>query len=98
MTFLVAQRATKETVRMPKIEWEYDLVEQPFCQQLHAMGWEWLEGDVDVAELTGRATFREVLIKERLADALRKINLRNGQPWLDDERIARAIRDIEQAA
>ena len=52
------------------------------------MGWEWLEGDVDVPELTERASFSEVLLKERLATALRKINLRNGQPWLDDARIA----------
>jgi type I restriction enzyme R subunit len=81
-----------------KIQWEYDLVEKPFCQQLEAMGWTWLEGDVDVPELTERANFREVLLKDRLAAALRKINLRNDQPWLDDERIARAIRDLEHAA
>lgn len=81
-----------------KIQWEYDLVEKPFCQQLQGMGWTWLEGDVDVPELTERENFREVLLKERLAAALRKLNLRDGQPWLDDVRIARAIRDLEQAA
>ena len=47
---------------------------------------------------TERGSFREVLLKERLAAALRKLNLRDGQPWLDDVRIARAIRDLEQAA
>ena len=83
---------------MSRIEWEYELVEKPFCQQLERMGWTWLEGDVDVAELTERENFREVLLKDRLAAALRKINLRDGQPWLDDARIARAIRDLEQAA
>ncbi|MGH7965808.1 MAG: type I restriction endonuclease subunit R, partial [Candidatus Binatia bacterium] len=41
---------------------------------------------------------REVLLRDRLAAALRKLNLRDGQPWLDDTRIARAIRDLEQAA
>jgi type I restriction enzyme R subunit len=81
-----------------KIQWEYDLVEKPFCAQLQTMGWQWLEGDTDVPELTERGSFREVLLKERLAAALRKINLRDGQPWLDDVRIARAIRDLEQAA
>ena len=80
------------------IQWEYDLVEKPFCEQLKAMGWQWLEGDTDVPELTERESFREVLLKERLAAALRKLNLRDGQPWLDDVRIARAIRDLEQAA
>jgi type I restriction enzyme R subunit len=80
------------------IQWEYDLVEKPFCQQLKAMGWQWLEGDIDVPELTERNSFREVLLKERLAAALRKLNRRDGQQWLDDARIARAIRDLEQAA
>ncbi|MGH2360433.1 MAG: type I restriction endonuclease subunit R, partial [bacterium] len=81
-----------------KIQWEYDLVERPFCEQLQKMGCQWLEGDTDVPELTERAAFRDVLLKERLATALRKINLRNGHPWLDEARIARAIRDLEQAA
>src|SRR5207244_1958711 len=80
------------------IQWEYELVEKPFCAQLKAMGWQWLEGDTDVPELTERGSFREVLLKERLVAALRSLNLRDGQPWLDDTRIARAIRDLEQAA
>lgn len=50
------------------------------------------------AELTEWDSFREVLLKGRLAAALRQLNLRNGQPWLDNARIARAIRDLEQAA
>ena len=81
-----------------KIQWEYDLVERPFCEQLQVMGWEWLEGDVDVPELTERQNFGEVLLKSRLAAAMRNLNLRDGQPWLDDTRISRAIRDLEQAA
>jgi hypothetical protein len=28
-----------------KIEWEYDLAEWPFCEQLQGMGWEWIEGE-----------------------------------------------------
>jgi type I restriction enzyme R subunit len=82
---------------MSKIQWEYDLVERPFCEQLKKMGWSWLEGDVDVPELTERSSFREVLLKGRLAAALNRINLRDGQPWLDEARIAKAIRDLEQA-
>ena len=62
------------------------------------MGWQWIEGDPDLPESTERSTSREVLLKGRLAVALRKLNLRDGQPWLDDARIARAIRDLEQAA
>ena len=55
------------------------------------MGWQWLEGDTDVPELTERESFREVLLKERLTAALRKLNMRDGQPWLDDTRISRRI-------
>jgi type I restriction enzyme, R subunit len=80
-----------------KIQWEYDLVEKPFCEQLKAMGWQWLEGDTDVPELTERGSFREVLLKDRLTTALHKLNRHDGQPWLNDARIARAVRDLEQA-
>jgi len=82
-----------------KIEWEGLLVEQPFCQQLQGIGWEWLVGDTDVPELTERATFREVLLKQRLIQSIRKINLGpDGRPWLDDVRIERAIRQLELTA
>ena len=82
---------------MSKIEWEYDLVERPFCQQLVAMGWQWLEGDKDVPEFTERQTFREVLLKERLESAIKRLNLRDGKPWLDDERVRRIIEKLERA-
>jgi type I restriction enzyme, R subunit len=81
-----------------KIEWEYDLCEKPFCEQLKLMGWQWLEGDTDVPYLTERESFREVLLKGRLTAALRKLNLRDGEPWLDATRIVKAIRDLEQAS
>lgn len=83
---------------MSKVQWERDLVERPFCQQLQTMGWQWLEGDTDIPEFTERDSFRAVLLKGRLTAALRTLNRRDGQPWLDDTRIARAIRDLEQAA
>ncbi|OGH59590.1 MAG: restriction endonuclease subunit R [Candidatus Lindowbacteria bacterium RIFCSPLOWO2_12_FULL_62_27] len=83
---------------MSKVQWEYDLVERPFCEQLKAMGWQWIEGDTDVAEFTERANFREVLLKGRLAAALRKLNLgKDGQTWLDDDRIRRIIEKLEKA-
>lgn len=49
-----------------KPKWDYDLVERPFCEQLKAMGWQWIEGDIDVPGLTKRANFREVSLKGRL--------------------------------
>ncbi|MCX6178626.1 MAG: type I restriction endonuclease [Chlorobiales bacterium] len=83
---------------MSKIQWEYDLVERPFCKQLQTMGWSWIEGDVDVPELTERGSFREVMLTERLAAALSRINLRDGQPWLDEVRVVKSIRDLERAS
>ncbi|OFW00901.1 MAG: restriction endonuclease subunit R [Acidobacteria bacterium RIFCSPLOWO2_02_FULL_68_18] len=82
---------------MSKIQWEYDLVERSFCGQLKAMGWQWIEGDTDVPDFTERQTFREVLLKGRLAAALRKLNLRDGQPWLDDDRVGRIVEKLERA-
>jgi hypothetical protein len=78
-------------------QWESDLVENPFCQQLRAMGWQWIEGDTDVPEFTERAAFSEVLLKGRLATALGKLNLRDGQPWLDEDRIRRIVEKLEKA-
>ncbi|MDR3569078.1 MAG: hypothetical protein P4L43_13705 [Syntrophobacteraceae bacterium] len=66
---------------MSKIQWEYNLVERPFCQQLETMGWSWIEGDVDVPEFTERNNFREVLITGRLSAALSRINPREGQQF-----------------
>lgn len=82
---------------MSKIQWEYDLVERPFCEQLQTMGWSWIEGDVDVPELTERESFREVFLNGRLATALARINLRDGRAWLDEARIAKSIRDLQRA-
>ena len=81
-----------------KIQWEYDLAECAFCRQLAAMGWQWIQGDTDIPDFTERPNFREVFLKGRLVAALKKLNSRDGQPWLDQTRIARAIRDLEQSA
>jgi hypothetical protein len=35
---------------MSKTQWEYELVEKAFCQQLKVMGRQWLEGDTDVPD------------------------------------------------
>ena len=71
---------------MSKTQWEFDLVERPFCEQLKAMGWQWIEGDTDVPDFTERPNFRDVLLKCRLAAALRKPDLLTGRvrvPELD---------------
>src|ERR1035438_10086135 len=83
---------------MSKIEWEYDIVEKPFCERRRLLGWERIEGDPDLPESTERTSSRDVLLRGRLTAALRRLNLRDEKPWLDEARIDRAIRDLEQAA
>jgi hypothetical protein len=41
-----------------KTEWQYDLVEKSFREQLKAVGWQRLEGDTDLPELTDLLTGR----------------------------------------
>ena len=76
---------------------EYIQVEQPFIEQLQALGWDYLEGDTDVPYLTERETFRQVLLTGRLREALVRINLdENSQSWLDETRVAQAVGRLER--
>jgi type I restriction enzyme, R subunit len=78
---------------------EYSEVELPLIEQLKSMGWVHLPGNTESAAATGRSTFREVLLQERLREALRRINRDPpGAPWLDAGRIARAINALEHVA
>jgi type I restriction enzyme R subunit len=77
---------------------EFLRVEEPFLNQLASLGWKIVVGNVDHPSVTGRAHFRQVLIKDDLAKALRRVNLREGEPWLDDRRIAQAIGAIDRIA
>ena len=53
---------------MSKIQWEYDLVERPFREQIKVMGWQWFEGDTDVPGFTEHDKFREVPRAANLTD------------------------------
>jgi type I restriction enzyme R subunit len=76
---------------------EKTYVEIPFIKQLKGMGWQHIEGDIDVPYLTERESFRDVLLTDRLRQALRNINLtEKGEPWLDDHRINQAISRLER--
>ncbi|MCB8978615.1 MAG: type I restriction endonuclease subunit R [Ardenticatenaceae bacterium] len=79
---------------------EYRKVELPFIQQLQAMGWTWLndaDGDTSIPYLTERDSFRQVLLFDRLRDALKRINPNeDGQPWLDDRRLSIAISELDR--
>ena len=64
---------------------EYTAVEQPLIEQLKGMDWQYLQGDLYVPAFTERESFREILLRNRLSGALKRINLTDfGQPWLDE--------------
>jgi type I restriction enzyme R subunit len=76
---------------------EYTQVELPFIEQLKGLGWEHIEGDIDVPYLSERESFRDVLLKDRLCEAVRRINLdESGRPWLDEGRIREAVGQLER--
>ncbi|MFD4631467.1 type I restriction endonuclease subunit R [Streptomyces sp. NPDC058473] len=70
---------------------ERDEVERPFVAQLKAMGWQHQSG-ADVGTLDAGMP----LLKGKLADALRRINLRaaDGAPWMDRDDIERSIQEL----
>ena len=71
---------------------EYSEVEKPLLDQLAGLCWQALEGSKSDPAVTGRESFRESLIENRLREALRNINLGpDGQPWLDDSRLSEAV-------
>ena len=49
------------------------------------------DGNLDHPSVTGRGSFREVLLLGELRAAITRINLRDGKPWLDDDRISQAV-------
>ena len=71
---------------------EYERVELPLVEQLKGLDWSHIEGSKSDPGVTGRGSFREVFLEERLRDALRQINLDPaGQPWLDEGRVSQAV-------
>lgn len=82
----------------PQVLSEMEVVELPFVEQLVGMGWQHIEGDRYVPEVTERENFRQVILRDRLRKAIREINLdAAGQPWLDDPRIEQALGVLERA-
>lgn len=74
--------------------WELEDVEKPFVAQLEGLGWTHVEGSLDDPAVTGRGSFAEVVQEAMLREQLCAINLRDGEPWLDDERLAEAVAAI----
>ena len=75
--------------------WELEDVEKPFVAQLQALGWVHVQGSLDDPAVTGRDSFAAVIQEDILRAQLRSLNPGpNGQPWLDDARLAEAVAAI----
>ena len=77
---------------------ERDYVELPLINALVALGWTHLPGDVHDLARTGRDSFRQVLLRDRLRAALTSINRTSDDDagWVDDARAGRAISALER--
>ena len=79
---------------------EYTEVEKPLIEQLLAQEshlWDYLPGDKESISGQGRENWREVILKERLLSALKRVNIDDsGKPWLDDVRLNQAWRDLDR--
>ncbi|MBF58273.1 MAG: restriction endonuclease subunit R [Halomonas sp.] len=73
---------------------EYKDVEKPFIDQLIGQGWQFLAGSVDDPAVTYRDSFAQMVMEPLLRERLRGINLRDGEPWLDDSRLDQAVSAI----
>src|SRR3954466_10147337 len=72
-------------------------VEQPFIDQLVSMGWKYTTGSLDFPTVTGRESFREVLLLDDVKKALVRINRNDsGQEWLDEGRISQAVSALQR--
>ena len=78
---------------------EYEKCERPFVDQLVSMGWKVTTGNLDEPSVTGRESFREVLILDDLRRAIRRINLNErDEEWIDDARMATAVSALQRYA
>nr|BFE82579.1 hypothetical protein GCM10020093_051800 [Planobispora longispora] len=74
-------------------DYEYTLVERPLIEQLKGMGWQHLAGAEHGAvipmlpRMSGRRSFDEVVLEDRVRDAIERIN----GDWLDDRGISQAF-------
>jgi type I restriction enzyme R subunit len=82
---------------MPQPTPEYIYAEKPTIDQLVRMGWQYIEGSWDNAQITERENFKQVLISDRLKAAIKCINLDdNGKEWLDDTQVNAAVSQLER--
>ena len=70
---------------------EYSYVEKPFLDQLTALGWDVIDQGLGIPQdpaLSGRSSFRDVVLTQQFYDSVRGINTTpDGQTWLTDHQL-----------
>ncbi|PYG04003.1 type I restriction enzyme R subunit [Thioalkalivibrio sp. ALE21] len=70
---------------------EYTDVEKPLIDQLVGLGWTHLAGSLEDPGVTHRESFAQVVMEPVLRERVRAINLRAGEPWLDEGRLDQVV-------
>src|SRR5438132_12491648 len=74
---------------------EFEYVEKPFVELLRNLGWDTVlsldDANRFVPKLTLRSSFDEVLIEQKLREAIAKLN-----GWLDEEQVEEAVDEIKR--
>ena len=77
---------------------EYTEVEKPLLDQLTGLGWQVIEGSKSDPAVTERDSFRGSILEDRLRSALLKIDQGpDGNPWLDESRLAEVVSSLTRA-
>lgn len=76
---------------------EWERVERPLLEHLEALGWETLVwSERQPSHSVERSSDRDVLLEQRVSEALLRINLGpTGEPWLDEARIKAAVAELK---
>ena len=66
---------------------EYNKVELPALTQLQQLGWTYIDGKRLLPETGERSALRDVILVNRLNDAIQRIN-----PWINEENLRKVSR------
>ena len=69
---------------------EFEKVELPALEQLQSLGWTYIKGeDLSPDNSTERSSFKDVVLEDRLAENIKRIN-----PWISDQNLQKVVKDL----
>ena len=71
---------------------EFEKVELPALEQLQSLGWTYIKGeDLSPDNSTERSSFKDVVLEDRLAANIKRIN-----PWISDPNLQKVVKDLSK--